>query len=72
MKYTDESFKDYTELVTNEISKIKKEAKGFEEKAAAATELIGAKEALESIEEAKKEYEEQLKIETLCEKLRLR
>ena len=50
LKYTDElSFKDYTELVTNEISKIKKEAKGFEDKAAAATELIGAKEALESI-----------------------
>lgn len=69
LKYTDElSFKDYTELVTNEISKIKKEAKGFEEKAAAATELIGAKEALESIEEAKKEYEEQLKIETSCAK----
>jgi exonuclease SbcC len=70
LKYNPEenSFEDYTNIVSNEISKIEKEAKGFEDKAAAATELIGAKEALESIQEADEEYNAQLKTEASCVK----
>ncbi len=70
LKYNpdESSFEEYTKLVTNEISKIEKEAKGFEDKAAAATELIGAKEALESIREADEEYNAQLKTEASCVK----
>lgn len=69
LKYTDElSFDEYANLVTNEISKIEKEALSFEEKATAATEIIDAKEAQESIREAKKEYEDQLNIENSCVK----
>jgi exonuclease SbcC len=70
LKYNPEenSFEDYTNIVSNEISKIEKETKGFKDKAAAATELIGAKEALESIREADKEYEDQIAKEAACVK----
>ncbi len=69
LKYTDElSFDDYVNLVTNEISKIEKEALSFEEKATAATEIIDAKEAQESIREADEEYDAQLKTEASCVK----
>ncbi|NLX41499.1 MAG: AAA family ATPase [Bacteroidales bacterium] len=70
LKYNPEenSFEDYTNVVSNEISKIEKEAKDFEEKAVVATELIGAKEALESIREADEEYEGQLSTEAACVK----
>lgn len=70
LKYNpnENSFEDYTELVSNEISKIEKEALSFEKKAVVATELIAAKEALESIREADEEYNVQLKTEASCVK----
>ena len=70
LKYNpdESSFEDYSHLVRDQISKIEDEAIGFEKKAAAATELIGAKEALESIEEADEEYSVQLETEASCVK----
>ena len=70
LKYNPEesSFEDYTNLVRNQISRIEEEANSFEDKAAAATELIAAKEAMQDIDDAKLEYEDQVAKETACVK----
>ncbi len=70
LKYDPEesSFSDYATLVDKKISEIEDEARGFDEKVAAATELIAAKEARQSMENADKEYKAEVVTEDACVK----
>ena len=62
------SFEDYADLVGALIFNIEEEAQNFGEKVTAATELLAAKDALQNIEDAKREYDDQLGIESSCVK----